>query len=344
METNSQQSKRTVKSMAVVRLAVLAVVFTAIGIYLYLNWEKFSDGFTSVSATKITLVFFVDFLYYVVSAIIMMGVLLPYSIHLGKMESFEISMATRFGNLLIPMRGGAVARAVYLNKRYQFSPGMFVASLSGMLLTSIFTALLWVGAGLVFIGIRDDIWFSKPLLLVTFGIIGLLVLSMIRVRIKKSHNKILTFAGNLAEGWVKFASHKSCLIRLVLCYSALIILQSSIYAIILNTGSVPVHWSYIVVLVALGNVSLAFQITPGNAGVYEGLLAGISSLMGLDYQAVLAAGLTWRVIDAVFVFIVGGLASRQLTRRCSSFLQSKNECDNTKKLQQKLNRNEYICL
>ena len=43
------------------RLAVLAVVFTAIGIYLYLNWEKFSDVFTSVSATKITLVFFVDF-------------------------------------------------------------------------------------------------------------------------------------------------------------------------------------------------------------------------------------------------------------------------------------------
>jgi len=135
-------------------------------------------------------------------------------------------------------------------------------------------------------------------------------LAIIRVRRKTSHNKILAFAGNLAEGWVKFASHKSCLIRLVLCYSALIILQSMIYAIILNTGDVSVHWSYVVVLVALGNVSLAFQVTPGNAGVYDGLLAGISSLMGLDYQAVLAAG---------------------LTRRCSSFLQSKNECDNTKK-------------
>jgi uncharacterized membrane protein YbhN (UPF0104 family) len=135
---------------------------------------------------------------------------------------------------------------------------------------------------------------------------------------------------NLAEGWAKFKSHKSCLIILVVCYSTLIILQSCIYAIILNTGDVPVHWSYIVVLVALGNASLAFQITPGNAGVYEGLLAGISSLMGLDYQAVLAAGLTWRVIDAVFVFAVGGLASRQLTRRCHSFLQSKKEHDNTK--------------
>jgi uncharacterized membrane protein YbhN (UPF0104 family) len=330
METNSHQSKRPVKSMAVVRLAVLAVVFTAIGIYLYLNWGKFSDVFSSVSVTKITLVFFIDFLYYIVSAVIMMSVLLPYSIQLGKMESFEISMATRFGNLLIPMRGGAVARALYLNKRYQFSPGMFVASLSGMLLTSIFTGLLWVGAGLIFIGIRDDIWFSKPLLLVILGIIGLLVLAMVRVRIKKSNNKILTFVGNLAEGWVKFASHKSCLIRLVLCYSALIILQSCIYAIILNTGGASVHWSYLVVLSALGNVSLAFQITPGNAGVYEGLLAGISSLMGLDYQAVLAAGLTWRVIDAVFVFVVGGLASRQLTRRCGSFLKSKNQCSNTK--------------
>jgi len=330
METNSQQSKRTVKFMVFVRLALLAVVFTAIVIYVYLNWEKFSNVFTSVSATTVTLVFFVDFLYYAVTAIIMMGVLLPYSIRLGKMESFEIGMTTRFGNLLIPMRGGAVARAVYLNKRYQFSPGMFVASLSGMLLTSIFTGLLWVGTGLVFIGICDDIWFLKPLLLVTLGIVGLLVLAMIRVRIKMSHNKILAFAGNLAEGWVKFASHKSCLIRLILCYSALIILQCCIYAIILNTSGVSVQWSYIVVLVALGNVSLAFQITPGNAGVYEGLLAGISSLMGLDYQAVLAAGLTWRVIDAVFVFIVGGLTSQQLTRRCSSFLQFKNKCDNAK--------------
>ncbi len=329
METNPQPSKRAVKPMVFVRLAVLAVVFTAIGIYLYTNWEKFSDVFASVSATKITLVLVLDLLYYIVTAIIMTSVLLPYSIRLGKMESFEISMATRFGNLLIPMRGGAVARAVYLNKRYQFSPGMFVASLSGMLLTSIFTALLWVGGGLVLIGIRDGIWFLKPLLLVAVGIAGLLVLAMIRVRIKKSHNKILAFAGNLAEGWVKFASHKSCLMRLILCYSALIILQSGIYAVILNTGDASVHWSYIVVLVALGNVSLAFQITPGNAGVYEGLLAGISSLMGLDYQAVLAGGLTWRVIDAVFVFIVGGVASRQLTKRCGDFLRSKNECDDT---------------
>ncbi len=321
-----------VKSMVVVRLAVLAVVFTAIGIYLYFHWENFSDVFKSISAKKILLVFFVDFLYYAVSAIIMMCVLLPYSIQLGKMESFEISMATRFGNLLIPMRGGAVARAVYLNKRYQFSPGMFVASLSGMLLTSIFTALVWVFAGLLFIGIRENTWFLKPLLLVAFGIIGLLILAMIRFRIKKSHNKILAFAGNLAEGWAKFASHQSCLIKLILCYSALIILKSCIYAIILNTGSESVHWSYIVVLVALGNVSLAFQITPGNAGVYEGLLAGISSLMGLDYQAVLAAGLTWRVIDAVFVFVAGGLSSQQLTRRCSSFMRSKNKANNTREL------------
>ena len=260
MQTDRQQPERKLKPVVVVRLAVLAAVFAAIAIYLHSNWAEFADVFTSVSAVKITLVLFVDFLYYIVTAVIMLTVLLPYSIHLGKTESFEISMATRFGNLLIPMRGGAVARAVYLNKRYQFSPAMFVASLSGMLLTSIFTGLLWVGAGLILIGIRQNVWFLKPLWLVALGMIGLLVLALVRVRIRTSHNRILAFVGNLAEGWVKFASHRSCLIRLIFCYSALIILQSCIYAIILHTSGTSVHWTYIVVLVALGNVSLAFQI------------------------------------------------------------------------------------
>lgn len=329
METNSQWTKSPAKSVAVVRLAVLVVVFAAIGMYLYRNWEQCSEAFKSVSAGKVALILFVSFLSYIVNAVIMKSVLVPYSIQLGKMESFEISMATRFGNLLLPFRGGAVARAVYLNKRYHFPPGMFVASLSGMMLTSIFTGLLWVSAGLVFIGVRDGVWFSRPLLLVTAAIIGLLILAMFRVRIKHSRNRILMFAANLAEGWVRFVNHKSCLIRLALSYSALVILQSCIYVIILNTDSVSIDWSYIVVLSALGNVSLAFQITPGNAGVYEGLLAGISSLMGLNYQAVLAAGLTWRAIDAVFVFIVGGLASRQLVKRCSLPLPSETQCDST---------------
>ncbi len=322
MQTCRHQSERRIKPVVVVRLAVLTVVFAAIGMYVYSNRDKFADVFTSVSAAKITLILLVDLLYYIVSAVIMAAVLLPYSIQLGKMESFEVSMVTRFGNLLIPLRGGAVARAVYLNKRYQFPPGMFVASLSGMLLMSIFTGLLWVAAGLVFIGIYDGIWFLKSLLPVAVAIVGLLVLAKVRIKIKTSRNRILAFAENLAEGWAKFASHRGCLVRLILCYSVLIILQSWIYMIILDRGSTPIHWSYIVVLMALGNVSLAFQITPGNAGVYEGLLAGVSSLMGLDYQAVLAAGLAWRAIDAVLVFILGGLASRQLTKRCSSSVQS----------------------
>jgi uncharacterized membrane protein YbhN (UPF0104 family) len=329
MEMNNQPPKGPAKSMVVVRLAVLALVFAAIGFYLYRNWEQCSEAFRSVSAGKVALILFVSLLTYIVNAVIMKSVLVPYSIHLGNLESFEISMATRFGNLLLPFRGGAVARAVYLNKRYQLSPGMFVASLSGMLLTSIFTGLLWVGTGLVFIGIRDDVWFIKPLAVVLIGIVGLVVLAMIRIRIKHSPNRIVMFAANLAEGWVRFASHKGCLVRLVLSYSALVILQSWIYVIILNTDTLSVDWSYIVVLSALGNVSLAFQVTPGNAGVYEGLLAAISSLMGLNYQAVLAAGLTWRVIDAVFVFIVGGLSSRQLIKRCAVPLPGKTEGDST---------------
>jgi uncharacterized membrane protein YbhN (UPF0104 family) len=155
---------------------------------------------------------------------------------------------------------------------------------------------------------------------------------MIRIKIKPSQNKILTLIRNLAEGWVTFASHTGCLIKLNVCYTLLIILQSCIYAIILHTDTVSVHWSYIMVLIALGNVSMAFQITPGNAGVYEGLLAGISSLMWLDYKAILAAGLTWRVIDSAFVLVVGGFASRQLDKRCSSFLQAKNESTNTESI------------
>lgn len=91
--------------------------------------------------------------------------------------------------------------------------------------------------------------------------------------------------------------------------------MASIYGLLLWDMDHPVRWDLLIVVVAIGNVSMVLQMTPGNVGVYEGILAGVASLMGLGVAAVLTAALTWRVLDAVFVLAVGAPTSHVITSR-----------------------------
>lgn len=91
--------------------------------------------------------------------------------------------------------------------------------------------------------------------------------------------------------------------------------MASIYGLLLWDMDHPVRWDLLIVVVAIGNVSMVLQMTPGNVGVYEGILAGVASLMGLGVAAVLTAALTWRVLDAVSVLAVGAPTSHVITSR-----------------------------
>jgi uncharacterized membrane protein YbhN (UPF0104 family) len=304
-------------NLAWIRLGMLAIVLSLIAWYITAHWKDFSDVLDRVSLPRIVAVWGMDVLFYAASAAIMFIVLIPFSIKLHWLEAFELGMVTRFGNLLLPLRGGAVARAVYLNKRFGFASSLFVASLSGMLLTSIITSLIWVLGGLLFLGLFEGKWFTEAMIIVAIGLGCLAGLSTIRFQFKNPNTKWKVALNHLAAGCAQFVKHKRAILQLMALYSLMILIQTGIYVILLGAmnESQPIHWGYLAVLVAMGNISMAFQLTPGNVGVYEALLAAIANLMGLDYNAILMAGLTWRVIDAVLVLVVGSLCSRQLARR-----------------------------
>ena len=312
---------KTAKSSikARIRLAALAVAVCLIAWYIFKHNGDFSDVW-NLSGWTIVAVLGIDVFFYFASAAALFFVLLPFSIRPRATEAFELAMMTRFFNIIVPLRGGAVARALYLKKHHDLGAAKFMVGLSGMLLTSIYTSLLWVLAGLVYLAAAGIEQYTLPIVIVSSALLALTILAMFRPKIKNTKGKIRKLLGQLAEGWEQFIRHKSSLLGLIGVYCTIIITQTIMFAILLNTlaPNSQISLGYLAVIVALGNISMAFQVTPGNMCVYEGLLTGISGMMGLDYKTILMVSLTWRMIDCMFVFVVGGLCSMRLSKRLSA--------------------------
>ena len=92
-----------------------------------------------------------------------------------------------------------------------------------------------------------------------------------------------------------------------------VITMAGIYALLLGAMGKPAPWGLLIVIVALGNISTVVQITPGNVGVYDGMLAILGSLMGLAPADIGPAILAWRAVDTVLILVVGPVSSFILT-------------------------------
>src|SRR3989338_8431930 len=111
-------------------LTILIVIIAFFIYYIYNNFNSFKTLEFQNPWLLIPLVFITLFsllLYGFVYKIM----LEPFSIKLKLKEWFGLICANNFYNLITPFRGGMIARAVYLKKKYQFSYTNFLSTMVG---------------------------------------------------------------------------------------------------------------------------------------------------------------------------------------------------------------------
>lgn len=255
---------------------------------------------------------------YIPVSIITYYILFPLSVRLRVKESFALSIVTGFYNLITPFRGGMVARAAYLKRKYNFSYTNFLATLAGSYILTFFIASLLGLVGLVSIYLSVGI-VNFPILVVFTGVFltfGAVIIFSPKIPLTKYEfaNKFI----KVLNGWNLIKNDKKVIT---------IISISSVIQIILGAASIYLQFKVFGIdassntalfLAAISSLSLLISITPAGLGINEAVIVFSASTLGISPVESLSAALVGRLVSIIVLFVLGPIFSYSLIKRGAS--------------------------
>jgi uncharacterized protein (TIRG00374 family) len=284
-------------------------VLSLFAIYLYRNPFILTD-LISVSPFLIILIMLTYIAVFFIEGLFILVVLKVFNRGILKGESFYIATLSRVGNFLLPMRAGAIFRATYLKKRFNFQYTNFLSTLYGyyiifFLSSSLLAVLVLVLKWLLF----SEIFISLTLFFI-FVILAMTVLIFIRIpslkilkQSKGVFKKVGIFLDNFLQGWSLIVKNRILFIELMIIAFANTILNTVIvYIEFISIGKVG-HILDIILYTCLSGLSLLLSFTPGSLGIREGVFFLTSNSLGLTEQEIMKIAFLDRGIMFVLLFL-----------------------------------------
>ncbi len=299
---------------------IFKVLATIIFIGLFINYYRQNPDSLSQLGDLETSTLILGALFTIVN-MVSLGVFLKVVIDtlarsISLVESVYTTALSTLANYVLPFRGGAAVRAVYLKTEYGLSYTKFVASLYGnyilVMLINSFVALatlLWLAADSIQVNIT--LWlimlsiFSFALSLTTKRLrldsFAINVLSRINHPITA---KLARRIEGVVDGWKLVAHNSQLLTRMIGVVSINFLARFGMFTLLFSALEIDIAVSYMLLFTALTNLTIFISLTPGALGVRETVLLLYSQTLSLDNDEVLAVSLADRAITLSSILIM----------------------------------------
>lgn len=303
----SQSFKKYLK----LSLYCLILGFLLVAIYDYrLDLQK---GYQLIDHTTLCLLI----LFHI--PIIALGGLAFYVFSLGakkiqQKDAIGLSFIANSLNQIMPYRPGMIYRYLFLKSKYQMSLGLFISIMSLYLLFTLIVSLLFILIG----------WWQGQLYAIeikNFAYLGLCLLLLVPLALvftQPSQNLAGEHNPKLLE---KFQIiKKSLLIPKYLFINAIIFLAiqgitTVNFYIIFNALNFEMAWATCMFFAGMLSLTSVINVTPGNIGVSESLIATMTLALYQDFSMGLLAGLLFRVTQWIPGMFLGVLFGWLLQKR-----------------------------
>lgn len=230
-------------------------------------------------------------------------------------EWFGLAVVTNFGNHLLPVRGGASAKALYLKIRHQLPISIFVSTLGA---TYLLNTLLAASIGAVCVMLLDVP--ARPEL--QQEIVGVLVgaalvlaiFMLIPVRLPEVNNWALAFVRNMLTGWEHIRSRPWLLSKIAALLLANFLALAINLRLCFFALGIEVSLVSTAAIATLLGLTRLIALTPANLGIQEAGIAFVAELAGVGFDEGLAVGLLLRLMHVAVIFVLGPIYSYRLTR------------------------------
>lgn len=239
-------------------------------------------------------------------------VLQVFDIHLSLKECLSLAVATTTANYIIPLRGGAGFRALYLKARYQFSFTDFLSTLSAMylmyfvihgLMGILGMALLWA----------DGKPFDLPLAGLFAAVTSLALIFMLcRINVPRWEVFPFRHLARIVEGWTTLRQNRSAFLLLLSVTTIYALLSLVLARLTFLAIHLHLPWGGILFYTAGQSMALLVTITPGALGIAEWMSIYMGTFLSYNASEALMVQLLFRAGFLIVLLVSAPLTFRTL--------------------------------
>jgi uncharacterized membrane protein YbhN (UPF0104 family) len=320
-----------------ISIGVLLACIFLLGFYMRNHLSDFGN-ISSISFPYILVISIMYLLSLIVNGLFLKVLTVDFGIDLNFAEYFSISVVTSFGNIFLPMKGGAGFRAVYLKSRYNFEYSYFISSLAGNYLIAFNITSLVALAGMAALYFHSG-HFNLPAAAVFLGIAVLTAWGILFppvtldwIPFKWPREKI----EQVLSGWRITSKSRRTVLNLFCLALLNVILGSATtwfeFAAfnMKDAAGEAISFLQSVVFTTIGALSFLLSITPAALGIKESLLMFSSESLGISPSQALAVSLLDRTATFIVLALIFGFASiylrKQLRTRSSAARADLSDC------------------
>lgn len=301
-------------------LVVLVLLFAR---YIYYHWQDFAQ-LKLVNPILIVVIAILTLIFSFTYGVVIKYILKAFNRNLRFNEWFGLSIITGFYNIIAPITGGLVPRAIYLKKRHKFPYPLFLSSLSGIYVTHFFAGSI-LGLLSIFLIYRSYNEFNL-LIFLAFLLMFLITVSLILFspRIKRTKLKIINHLISITNGWHLISKNK----KAIAVASIMAALQTMINmtGIILAFNIFGIHITLVQAffLSCTGFLGGFVVTTPGIIGLSEVIAVYSSAIIGIPVVQSLAVALISRIISTATILAIGPVYSYMLVKEYNRYPLKRN--------------------
>jgi uncharacterized membrane protein YbhN (UPF0104 family) len=293
------------KSLIILGFSILILLF---GRYIYVHWPEFSQ-LRVVSPIYIIALIILTILFSLSYGIVIKYLLSAFKIKLKFKEYFGLSIITGFYNMIAPLTGGVVPRALYLKKKYNFKYSLFISSLSGMYVTHFFAGS-FLGMISLFLIKRSQNIFNWPIFIVFLSIFILTsVLIVFSPRPKESKIKWINPLIHTINGWHTIRKDTKIIVMATLMSFAQNLINMLGILLAFDVFGIRITLVQAFFLSCTAIIGGFMITTPGIIGLSEIIAVFASLLIGITVPQALSVALLGRAVSTLTILVLGPIYS-----------------------------------
>lgn len=286
------------------------IVLVLFGIYLYKNPEILTTVLSiNIWYVVIAMIFFL--LLFFVEGIFIKITLDIFNKHIDLKEAYYLSTLSRIGNYLLPLRAGAIFRATYLKKKYNFEYSKFLSTLYAyyILLFLLNSAIAIISLSIKYLIDNQyyplvSIFFIAIFLGTIFVILFRKTLNIEKIKVPNIVKKFIKTVNSFITSWDMIVRNRKHFLSLLLVTFANIFLNGVVNLTEFISLGLKVNILDIILYTCLSGVSLLVSITPGSLGLREAVFLITSQSIGLTQDQIMQLAFLDRGIMFVLLLLL----------------------------------------
>ena len=283
-------------------MCVLILVFFVY--YIIKNFNDF-NSITFINPYLLFPLFFIGLFQLGCYGLITKYALEPFKIKLKFKEWFGLISITNFYNTITPFRGGLIAKAIYLKRRYSLPYLNFASTWIGIYL---FILLVTSGIGLIsvlLVYLQYSIFNKIVLLFFLAFFVPIFVFIFFASNFNKKTNKLFAKISDLVYSWRNIKKDYNLLAKVFVTTLLALFLSALSSILYYHVFGIEISFTQSLFLIAASNLYFVTQVTPGNLGVNEAFSIFFGLTLGITPAQSLAVSILARLLNLLIVSLFG---------------------------------------